>query len=334
MHIVGCQGAHRQILLLAKNVCVPGAGWRYSARHAGQCIQPMKIDSPEAGEVTEIQDDEEEYLRRLGERIHGLRVRRGMTRKILSRDSSVSLRYLAQLEAGEGNISIIRLRQIARAMDIPLEELVHTGPEQAPELTLLMQYLSRLSPARLTEARALLVSTFESRGRRGRVALVGLRGAGKTALGKMLAEQLQLPFVEMTKIIEHDAGMEVSEIFSLSGQAAYRRYERRALKTAIDLHDRFVLSAGGSIVTEPATFDELLTSCYTVWLKASPEAHMARVVGQGDRRPMSDNREAMKDLERILSSREPMYARADATVDTSELTLQQSLDALLQVLPA
>jgi XRE family aerobic/anaerobic benzoate catabolism transcriptional regulator len=294
----------------------------------------MKIDRPEPGSNAEFSSDDNAYLRLLGERIHGLRASRGMTRKILSRDSSVSLRYLAQLEAGDGNISIIRLRQIAKAMDIPLEELIRIGPEQAPELTLLVQYLTRLSPAKLAEARSLLVSTFESRGRRGRLALVGLRGAGKSTLGKMLAHQLQLPFVEMTKIIERDAGMHLSEIFSLSGQAAYRRYERRALKTAIETHDRFVLSAGGSIVTEPATYDELLTSCYTIWLKASPEAHMARVIGQGDRRPMSENREAMKDLERILSSRETMYAKADAAVDTSGLDVAQSFDALLKAIPA
>lgn len=293
----------------------------------------MKIEHSEHGEVAEARSDDEQYLRLLGERIHDLRVRRGMTRKILSRDSSVSLRYLAQLEAGDGNISIIRLRQIAKAMDIPLEDLIRVGPEQAPELTLLVQYLTRLSPARLAEGRGLLVSTFESRGRRGRVALIGLRGAGKSTLGKMLAAHLQVPFIEMTKIIERDAGMELSEIFSLSGQAAYRRYERRALKSSIEEHDRFVLSAGGSIVTEASTFDELLASCYTIWLKASPEAHMARVIGQGDRRPMSDNREAMKDLERILSSRESMYAKADAAVETSGLSLQQSFEALLKALP-
>jgi XRE family aerobic/anaerobic benzoate catabolism transcriptional regulator len=257
-----------------------------------------------------------------------------MTRKILSHDSSVSERYLAQLEAGDGNISIVRLRHIAKAMDIPLEDLIRTGPEPLPELTLLVQYLTRLSPARLTQARQLLASTFETRGRRGRIALIGLRGAGKTTLGKMLAEHLKLPLIEMTKLIERDAGMTVSEIFSLNGQAAYRRYERRALQSAVKTHDRFVLSPGGSIVTESATFDELLTSCYTIWLKASPEEHMARVIGQGDRRPMKDNREAMKDLARILVGREAMYAKADAAVDTTGLTLQQSFDVLLRALPA
>ncbi len=301
------------------------------------CIAPMKIERIERieqGTLDEAQIDDDKFLRQLGERIFDLRVRRGMTRKILSHDSSVSERYLAQLEAGDGNISIVRLRHIAKAMDIPLEDLIRTGPEPLPELTLLVQYLTRLSPARLTQARELLVSTFETRGRRGRIALIGLRGAGKTTLGKMLAEHLKLPLIEMTKLIERDAGMKVSEIFSLNGQAAYRRYERRALQSAVKTHDRFVLSPGGSIVTESATFDELLTSCYTIWLKASPEEHMARVIGQGDRRPMKDNREAMKDLARILVGREAMYAKADAAVDTTGLSLQQSFDVLLRALPA
>jgi len=297
-------------------------------------IAPMKIERIEQGTLDQAQIDDDKFLRQLGERIFDLRVRRGMTRKILSHDSSVSERYLAQLEAGDGNISIVRLRHIAKAMDIPLEDLIRTGPEPLPELTLLVQYLTRLSPARLTQARELLVSTFETRGRRGRIALIGLRGAGKTTLGKMLAEHLKLPLIEMTKLIERDAGMTVSEIFSLNGQAAYRRYERRALQSAVKTHDRFVLSPGGSIVTESATFDELLTSCYTIWLKASPEEHMARVIGQGDRRPMKDNREAMKDLARILVGREAMYAKADAAVDTTGLTLQQSFDVLLRALPA
>lgn len=294
----------------------------------------MKIEHPEQGETAETRSAEDEYLRQLGERIRYLRVRRGMTRKILARDSTVSERYLAQLEAGEGNISIIRLRQVAQAMDIPLEELVRVGPEQPPELTLLVQYLKRLSPGKLAEARDLLLSAFETPGRRGRIALIGLRGAGKTTLGAMLAAHLKLPFVDMATAIEREAGMTLSEIFSLYGQAAYRRYERRALQLAVEAHQRFVLAPGGSIVTEPATFDELLTSCYTIWLKASPEEHMARVLGQGDQRPMNDNREAMKDLERILAGREAMYVKADAIVATSGLTLQQSFAELLKVVPA
>lgn len=292
---------------------------------------PNKPASPRAPDLN--RQDDAHYLHQLGERVRDLRTRRGMTRKILARDSGVSERYLAQLEAGDGNISIIRLRQVAQAMSIPLGDLVHEGPEQAPELTLLMQTLNRLTPARIAEARDLLLSHFEQRGRRDRISLIGLRGAGKTTLGKLLAQRLDLPFVELAGAIEYEAGMSVPEILSLNGQAAYRRYERRALQAVFDHYKGFVMAPGGGIVTEAATFDEMLASCFTVWLKASPEEHMARVLGQGDRRPMSDNREAMRDLERILAGREPMYAKADAIVDTSGLTVVEALDALLRAVP-
>jgi len=290
----------------------------------------QKIERPAPPEV---RDDDGDYLHRLGEHIRDLRVRRGMTRAILARDSGVSIRYLAQLESGEGNISILRLRQVALAMAIPLEDIIRVGPERAPELTLLGQFLSRLSPAQLTEAQTLLRNAFENRNRAKRIALIGLRGAGKSSLGQMLAAHFQIPFIELDEVIERVAGASVSEIFSLYGQAAYRRYERRALDWLIENHDRFVLAAGGSISTEPATFSELLTSCYTVWLKAAATEHMARVIAQGDRRPMGDNREAMQDLERILIGREPMYAKADATVDTSGLDLEHSLMELTRKIP-
>jgi XRE family aerobic/anaerobic benzoate catabolism transcriptional regulator len=179
-----------------------------------------------------------------------------------------------------------------------------------------------------------LRGAFEKSGRRQRIALVGLRGAGKTSLGKMLAEHLKVPFIELDKVIEQTAGMPLSEVFSLYGQSAYRRYERRSLESITQAHASFVLSTGGSISTEPATFDELLSSCYTIWLKASPAEHMARVVAQGDRRPMGDNREAMQDLERILVGREPMYRKADATVNTSGLDIGQSLTELLKQISA
>lgn len=277
-----------------------------------------------------MRDDDSEYLHALGEHIRDLRVRRGMTRAILARDSGVSVRYLAQLESGDGNISILRLRQVAQAMAMPLEEIIRVGPEQAAELTLLKQFLTRLSPPQLAEAGNLLRGAFENRTRRQRIALVGLRGAGKSSLGKMLASHMQVPFIELADVIERTAGTSLSEVFSLYGQAAYRRYERRSLEWLIDNHDSFVLSTGGSISTEPATFDQLLSSCYTVWLKASPAEHMARVVAQGDRRPMGDNSEAMQDLERILVGREPMYRKADATVNTSGLGIEQSLAELLK----
>ncbi len=281
-----------------------------------------------------LPDDSDAYLHALGEHIRDLRVRRGMTRAILARDSGVSLRYLAQLEGGEGNISILRLRQVAQAMAMPLEEVIRVGPEQAAELTLLGQFLARLSPAQLVEARSLLGSAFEQKNRRNRIALVGLRGAGKSSLGKRLAAQRNVPFIELADVIEQTAGVPLSEVFSLYGQSAYRRYERRSLEWLVETHDSFVLSTGGSISTEPATFDELLTSCYTVWLRASPSDHMARVVAQGDQRPMGDDREAMQDLERILIGREPMYRKADAIVNTSGLDIEQSLAELLKQIAA
>lgn len=292
-------------------------------------------DKPLENNLTpRLPDDSVAYLHALGEHIRDLRVRRGMTRAILARDSGVSLRYLAQLEGGEGNISILRLRQVAQAMAMPLEEVIRVGPEQAAELTLLGQFLARLSPAQLVEARSLLRSAFEQKNRRNRIALVGLRGAGKSSLGKRLATHLNVPFIELADVIEQTAGVPLSEVFSLYGQSAYRRYERRSLEWLVQTHDRFVLSTGGSISTEPATFDELLTSCYTVWLRASPSDHMARVVAQGDQRPMGDNREAMQDLERILIGREPMYRKADAIVNTSGLDIEQSLAELLKQIAA
>ena len=293
----------------------------------------MTNDQPDNG-PTPQSDDDRRYLHALGEHVRDLRVRRGMTRAILARDSGVSLRYLAQLEGGEGNISILRLRQVAQAMAMPLEEIIRVGPERPAELTLLEQFLARLSPGELAEAGILLRRTSEKSGRRQRIALVGLRGAGKTSLGRVLAAHLQVPFIELDKVIEQAAGMPLSEVFALYGQSAYRRYERRALEGLIETHDRFVLSTGGSISTEPATFDELLTSCFTVWIKASPAEHMARVVAQGDSRPMGDNREAMQDLERILIGRESMYRKADAIVNTSGRKVEQSLDELIRQIPA
>ncbi|HRP97401.1 MAG TPA: helix-turn-helix transcriptional regulator [Rhodocyclaceae bacterium] len=278
---------------------------------------------------------ENEYLRMLGERIRELRARRGMTRKMLAQQSGVSERYLAQLETGHGNISIILLRQIARGLGLPIVELVGEEPEQPVELTLLTQYLSRFSPTALVRARQLLESELEDADRETRcqrVALIGLRGAGKTTLGTMLARHLGAPFIELAKTIEQEAGAELSEIFSLYGQAAYRRYERRALEAVVEANPRLVLVPGGSIVSEPATFDVLLSSCFTIWLRASPEEHMARVIAQGDYRPMKGSQEAMDDLKRILSGRIAMYQKADAAVDTSGKTIEESFAELLHVI--
>jgi len=278
-----------------------------------------------------------DFLQRLGDRVKEERARRGMTRKILARDSGVSERYLAQLETGQGNISILLLRELARALDLPLEALVREGPEPSVDFIHVVEFLRGLEAEELTEARRLLVSRFggvDPAARRDRIALIGLRGAGKSTLGRLLAERLEVPFIELDREIEKSSGLTLSEIFDLYGQAGFRRQERRALDRVLESHPRFVLAAGGSIVAEAATFAELLVTCFTVWIRARPAEHMARVIAQGDMRPMADNREAMADLERILAGREALYARADAQVDTAGHSVEEALEALAAAVEA
>lgn len=274
-----------------------------------------------------------EYLKLVGERVREARARRGMTRKMLARDSGVSERYLAQLEGGHGNVSILLLRQITRALDVPPEALVRVGPELLVDLVHATEFLRRLSSAELADARRLLVQHFggvDLEARRGRVALIGLRGAGKSTLGAMLAQRLDVPFLELDRLIEQESGVSLSVVFDLYGQAGFRRLERRCLDRLIETCPRFVLATGGGLVSEPATFERLLTMCYTVWLRTTPMEHMHRVIEQGDMRPMADNREAMADLERILEVREPLYRKADVAINNSGHSVDESLKMLLQ----
>ncbi|HLI12176.1 MAG TPA: helix-turn-helix transcriptional regulator [Alphaproteobacteria bacterium] len=280
----------------------------------------------------------EAYLKLIGTRVRNARARRGMTRKILARDSGVSERYLAQLESGQGNVSILLLRQIARAMDLPLADLTREGPDRPIEYTLAKQLLEGLSPEELGSAYALLRERLGGAlgggARASRIALIGLRGAGKSTLGAKLAAHLGVPFLDMGVEIERISGMSLSEIFSLSGQATYRRLERRCLERVLESHDRCVIETGGSLVSEPATFELLLQACFTVWIKASPVEHMERVIAQGDYRPMAGNAEAMEDLRHILAERAPLYGKADAVVDTTGRSAAQSFRDLRLVLPA
>jgi XRE family aerobic/anaerobic benzoate catabolism transcriptional regulator len=272
-------------------------------------------------------------LHRLGERVRTLRNQRGMTRKALAQHAKVSERYLAQLEAGLGNCSIVLLRRIARAIGLPVTQLVHDGAEPPLDLVLLTQFLERLAPDMLVEARKLVTEHFSSPSEdRRRIALIGLRGGGKSTLGRLLAERLDVPFIELDREIERRSGANLSEIFDMFGQETFRRAEREALDDVLRRHPHFVIATSGSIVTEPGTLELLLASCFTVWVRAEPEEHMKRVMAQGDMRPMANNARAMEDLVSILKSREPLYAKAEAVLATTGKTPEQNLAELLRVI--
>jgi XRE family aerobic/anaerobic benzoate catabolism transcriptional regulator len=265
--------------------------------------------------------------------VRDARQQRGMARKVLSQTADVSERYLAQLEGGTGNASIILLRRIAAALGLQLTDLVDTD-ESPAEQRLIRRFLDSLPPARLEEVLRRLTAEFgqEEPVRRKRITLVGLRGAGKTTLGTALAKALRRRFVELDTEIEREAGISLSEVFLLYGQAGYRRIERRCLERVINSQEDIVLTVGGGIVSEPDTYNLLLLNCYTVWIKAAPEEHMARVVAQGDLRPMAGHAEAMEDLRNILSARESLYGKADAVVDTSACPVEKSFAALQQAI--
>jgi XRE family transcriptional regulator, aerobic/anaerobic benzoate catabolism transcriptional regulator len=276
--------------------------------------------------------DADAYLHRLGERVRTLRNQRGITRKALAQHAKVSERYLAQLEVGKGNCSIVLLRRIARAIGLPVTQLVHDGAEPPLDLVLLTQFLERLAPDMLVEARKLVTEHFSSPSEdRRRIALIGLRGGGKSTLGRLLAERLDVPFIELDREIERRSGAPLSEIFDMFGQETFRRAEREALDDVLRRHPHFVIATSGSIVTEPGTLELLLTSCFTVWVRAEPEEHMKRVMAQGDMRPMANNARAMEDLVSILKSREPLYAKAEAVLATTGKTPEQNLTELMRV---
>ena len=276
------------------------------------------------------------FLVGLGERLRALRSRRGMTRKALSVATDVSERHLANLEYGVGNASVLVLLQVARALNCSLAELLGDATTRSPEWLMIRELLETRDEATLRRVREAIGSLLGTGGAPGqgaaqrstRVALVGLRGAGKSALGALLAEDLGFPFVELSREIEKFAGCSISEIQALYGQSAYRRYERRALEETLQLYPEAVIATPGGLVSDPATFNQLLSHCTTVWLQADPEDHMARVTAQGDLRPMAGNREAMEDLKGILAGRAAFYSKAEFRLDTSAAALSPTLAAL------
>jgi XRE family aerobic/anaerobic benzoate catabolism transcriptional regulator len=276
------------------------------------------------------------FLAALGKRVRELRERRGMTRKLLALEADVSERHLGQLESGNGNISIMLLRRIAAGLDVALAEVLTPEEEDTVEKRLIRRFLERMPAHRLEGVifRRMRDIGHEEAVRRKRIALIGLRGAGKSTLGSLLAKHINAPFIELNRAIERETGLPISEMFALYGQAGYRRIERRCLERVLDQNDRAVISAGGGVVTEDEAFNLLLNGCFTVWLQAQPEEHMSRVISQGDLRPMAGNEEAMEDLKRILAAREPLYRKADAIVDTSGETPEESLAKLREVVLA
>jgi XRE family aerobic/anaerobic benzoate catabolism transcriptional regulator len=270
------------------------------------------------------------FLLSLGKRVRELRNRRGLTRKMMAREADVSERHLAQLEAGEGNVSIVLLRRIAAALHVSLAELFATEAETRHEKVLIQRFLERLPAHRVEDAMFRLLREFgdEEAVRRKRVALIGLRGAGKSTLGLRLGQETNIPFIELDGEIEKDTGMPLGEIFSLYGQTGYRAIERRSLERVLQEQERAILSVGGGVVSEKETYDFLLSNCYTVWIKARPEEHMARVIAQGDLRAIAGGNQAMEDLRRILEAREPLYRKADMYLDTSGNSVEESFEKL------
>jgi XRE family aerobic/anaerobic benzoate catabolism transcriptional regulator len=237
------------------------------------------------------------YLAQLGARVRAWRSDHGMSRKALAAASGVSERYLAQLEAGHGNMSVLLLRKVARAMGAPVEHLVREDEAQQRP-----------------------------------IALLGLRGAGKSTLGAKLAQALHLPFIELDREVEREAGAKLGEVFAMYGQDAFRRFERRALERVLAEHPRAVIATGGGLVTDPGTLELLLSRCRCIWLKASPEEHMSRVIAQGDMRPFRDRSTALDEIRKLLADRDRLYGRAGTVISTSGRTLRQSLAELRRVI--
>jgi XRE family aerobic/anaerobic benzoate catabolism transcriptional regulator len=282
--------------------------------------------------------DKHPFLVGLGERVRALRSRRGMTRRAVALAAGVSERHLANLEYGIGNVSVLVLLQVAGALQCPLAELLGDATTRSPEWLLLREMLEHRDEATLERVRVAVGEMLgigganEAKGARShRVALIGLRGAGKSALGRALAQDLGFEFVELSREIEKFAGCSVSEIQALYGQNAYSRYERRALEEAIQIYPEAVIATPGGLVSDAAAFNLLLAHCTTVWLQATPEDHMKRVVAQGDLRPMAASKEAMADLQGILAGRAAFYSKAEFSLNTSQQPLQATILALCQL---
>ncbi len=281
------------------------------------------------------QQRDEKFARLLasvGERVLNARKNAGLSRRELSEKSGVSPRYIAQLESGRGNISIGLLLNLAEALGLRIEWLVAEHDPWRSDVGAISLLLPSATSAQMRQILAILEPQHPAEQRASRIAFIGLRGAGKSTLGQSAAAALGLAFLELNQEIELASGMAVNEVMALYGQEGYRHLERAALERVVATHDALVLAVAGGIVANPETFNYLLRNYHTIWLKAEPEEHMARVRGQGDERPMAGNPDAMDELRKILRSREARYARASVSINTSGKTEDESLAAVLQAI--
>ncbi|WP_148223111.1 helix-turn-helix transcriptional regulator [Paraburkholderia xenovorans] len=273
-------------------------------------------------------------LSELARRIRTLRAQRGMTRKQLALQSGVSIPHLARIESGEGNVSVSLLQKLSVALNLPIQDLLADGSSQNADLTMLIQFLKQQTPAELARLRQMLTSipVVAAASRRQRIALIGLRGAGKSTLGALLAKHLDVPFVELDRMIEQEAGIAIGEVITLYGQAGMRRLERRCIEKIIETHPEVVVATGGGIVAEAATYELLLRTFRTMWLKARPEIHFARVMAQNDARIATQTlrNDALEHIHRMLDAREQLYQLANVTLDTSDLTVEQALQRAVE----
>jgi XRE family aerobic/anaerobic benzoate catabolism transcriptional regulator len=274
------------------------------------------------------------FLAALGREVRHGRAKRGMTRRQLAHASHTSERYLAQIESGIGNPSVTVLRAIAQALDIPAADLLGELAAHGGARAALLDVIAQLPDHSLAELMQLIEARFlppDRADRARRIALVGLRGAGKSTLGRMLARQLGSPFIELDRVVEQDYGASIPDMIEMAGTATFRRHERAALARAVAEYEAAVITTAGGIVSDRESYALLLRRSHTIWIKARPEDHMSRVMAQGDFRPMAQNREAMADLVAILDARSPDYARAQAQLDTSGESVEQSLAKLLRI---
>jgi XRE family aerobic/anaerobic benzoate catabolism transcriptional regulator len=262
------------------------------------------------------------------------RAKRGMSRRQLAQDSGTSERYLAQIEGGAGNPSVLVLQAIADALELPMVELLPRNGARPAAYARIIDLLGRVPPDDLpavADAIERSLGRAAASDRAQRIALVGLRGAGKSTLGSLLAERLDCRFIELDRMVEQEYGASLPLLIEMSGVATFRRYERACLERVIAEHRTAVIATAGGIVSNPETYALLLRRTHTIWILARPEEHMSRVVKQGDFRPMAKNREAMADLRAILEARRGDYARAEASLDTSGASVQQSLAKLQKI---